>query len=222
MVMLPAMIARARSVVVVAPHPDDEILGCGNLMHALSEAGTGLTVVWLTDGGASHGPISAAARAALVATRADEALRGLQEMAIDCTAIFLNLPDGELGDPLVEDEAVALLREIVAAQSADAVLVTDGADDHPDHRAAFRIGCAVPGPALFSYAVSARYDGAAPGGGTHTLMRHADDQQRKRRALACHASQQAAGGAIFPMTEAAIDRFCAAPEQFRCVRGAAA
>ena len=41
-------------LVVVAPHPDDEILGAGGLLAATARAGRDLLLVAVTDGQASH------------------------------------------------------------------------------------------------------------------------------------------------------------------------
>ena len=50
----------AGSVLVLAPHPDDEVLGCGGLLTQLADAGAAVRVLFLTDemdlpGGARHG-----------------------------------------------------------------------------------------------------------------------------------------------------------------------
>ncbi len=47
-------LARGQRIVVVAPHPDDETLGCGLLIARAARAGVPLAVVALTDGQASH------------------------------------------------------------------------------------------------------------------------------------------------------------------------
>lgn len=44
-----------RSVLVLAPHPDDEIIGCGGTLLSLVAAGARLTVLYVTDGAASAG-----------------------------------------------------------------------------------------------------------------------------------------------------------------------
>ncbi|HEX3705667.1 MAG TPA: PIG-L family deacetylase, partial [Mycobacteriales bacterium] len=43
-----------RRTVVVAAHPDDEVLGAGGLMMKLARMGCPMVVVWATDGEASH------------------------------------------------------------------------------------------------------------------------------------------------------------------------
>ena len=42
------------SVVVLAAHPDDEVLGVGGLLARLAGLGADLRLVWATDGEASH------------------------------------------------------------------------------------------------------------------------------------------------------------------------
>jgi LmbE family N-acetylglucosaminyl deacetylase len=37
-------------LLVMAPHPDDEILGCARLMQQAAIAGCPLVIAWLTDG----------------------------------------------------------------------------------------------------------------------------------------------------------------------------
>src|SRR5690606_16204888 len=49
----------ARRITVIAPHPDDESLGCGGLIAALAADGRAVQVVFVTDGAGSH-PNSAA------------------------------------------------------------------------------------------------------------------------------------------------------------------
>ncbi len=43
-----------KGIVVFAPHPDDESLGCGGLISEAVEQGIPVHVVMVSDGGASH------------------------------------------------------------------------------------------------------------------------------------------------------------------------
>ena len=45
---------RPRRLVVVAPHPDDEVLGAGGLLQYMGRVGVEMVVVAVTDGEASH------------------------------------------------------------------------------------------------------------------------------------------------------------------------
>ena len=79
-------------VLCVAPHPDDEVFGCGGLLAALAQRGCVVHVVILTCGqqGAAERPGGDAA--ALGATRREESLRAAAELGIP-PPVFLGLQD---------------------------------------------------------------------------------------------------------------------------------
>ena len=122
-------------VVVVAPHPDDEILGCGALLAALAARGAPVVVVAVTDGTASHpgSPWWTAER--LGATRPDETRTALELLGVaDHTIIRLGVPDGHV---CAHEGAIAhALRQII--RPGDALLTTWREDGHPDHEATGR------------------------------------------------------------------------------------
>lgn len=49
-VTLPQLLQGSQRLVVVAPHPDDEVLGCGGLIAAARAAGMPVLIIALTDG----------------------------------------------------------------------------------------------------------------------------------------------------------------------------
>ena len=53
---LPAMapVTASDSLLIVAPHPDDESLCCAGLIHEARKAGAKVAIVWITDGDAFH------------------------------------------------------------------------------------------------------------------------------------------------------------------------
>ena len=65
---------RAETLLVLAPHPDDEVLGCGGLSALVAKAGGRVVPVLVTDGGAGDFSGSGDA-AAYVATRLAESTR---------------------------------------------------------------------------------------------------------------------------------------------------
>lgn len=119
----------ARRVLVVAPHPDDETIGCGGTLALLADAGAEVVVVVATDGeatiGSPHTVAGTAARRRAEATVACELL-GLAAPA------FLGLPDGGLDDHV--DELRRALADARAALDPDLVLSPWPLDRHPDHR----------------------------------------------------------------------------------------
>ncbi|MGH8922264.1 MAG: PIG-L family deacetylase, partial [Actinomycetes bacterium] len=64
-------------VVVVAPHPDDEILGPGGLLQVLAQRGVGIEVGAVSDGDGAFGPLNRADRERLGRVRTAESERAL-------------------------------------------------------------------------------------------------------------------------------------------------
>jgi LmbE family N-acetylglucosaminyl deacetylase len=120
------------SAVVVAAHPDDEILGVGGIMAMLAAAGARLRLVAVTDGEASH---PAADPAVAAATRIAESAAALDLLGVrDIEVIRLALPDTGLAAR--EPELSVRLGEQCAG--FDVCLAPWEADAHADHEAAGR------------------------------------------------------------------------------------
>ncbi len=127
------------SLLVVAPHPDDEVLGAGGAIQLHLTAGKRVGVVYLTSGESTVGLVDRPEADRLVARRA-EALASSEILGLAAGDLhFLGLPDGRLpaddSDPGLAP-AVDALAEILQGCQADLVLVTPPFDAHRDHRAA--------------------------------------------------------------------------------------
>jgi LmbE family N-acetylglucosaminyl deacetylase len=136
------------SAVVVAAHPDDEVLGPGGIIAMLAAAGAGLRVVAVTDGESSHG--ERAEPAVLTRRRVAERQAALDVLgARDAEIIRLGLPDAAL-DGRDADIAAALDGLVTGF---DACLASWSHDVHADHeavgRAVARIRHQVTGSAWF-------------------------------------------------------------------------
>jgi LmbE family N-acetylglucosaminyl deacetylase len=128
-----AWLAGLASAVVVAAHPDDEVLGAGGLIAMLAAAGARLRLVAITDGESSHrgraDPVALARRRTAETTAALRALgAGTAEV------IRLELPDSELAGR--ENDLAAALERLIAGFGV-CLAPWDG-DMHPDHEAAGR------------------------------------------------------------------------------------
>jgi LmbE family N-acetylglucosaminyl deacetylase len=121
-----------RSVVIVAAHPDDEVLGVGGTMALLAAGGARLRLIAVTDGEASH---PGADPEAIGRTRTAESAAALAALGMpDIDVIRLRFPDTGLA--ACEDELSARLRELCAGFAV--CLAPWEADAHADHEAAGR------------------------------------------------------------------------------------
>ncbi len=107
----------ARSVLVIAPHQDDEILGCGGLLLRLAAAGAAVRALVLTESRDGVAP-PAAGR-----------LPGL------AGAERLPIAEGAVASRV--EEAAAAIRRALFTQRPDLVLASSPLETHADHRAAF-------------------------------------------------------------------------------------
>ncbi|MGW4477476.1 PIG-L deacetylase family protein [Rhodococcus triatomae] len=122
-----------RALVLVAPHPDDEVLGLGGTASELARSGTPVRVVSVTDGEGSHPNSPTVTPAALAARRRTESDNAAAFLGLDRPTRF-GLPDGAVAAH--EDELVVRLRSHLGRGDwCAAPVVMDG---HPDHEAVGR------------------------------------------------------------------------------------
>ncbi|MDP2005231.1 MAG: PIG-L deacetylase family protein [Rubrivivax sp.] len=82
----------AARAMVFAPHPDDEVLGCGGTVALKAASGAELRVVVMTDGRASHASLMDAER--LVRMRREEAVRAAPHLGlVAADYVFLDFED---------------------------------------------------------------------------------------------------------------------------------
>lgn len=131
------MIARAgwpRSLLVVAPHPDDETIAAHTLMSRFRRHGITVQVVVVSDGAASHPNSRTWPRDRLVRERRRETRYAMRRIGVDAASVtFLDLPDGRLS---AHGEIIRrrIARTAHALQKPVVALVPSPGDAHPDHR----------------------------------------------------------------------------------------
>jgi LmbE family N-acetylglucosaminyl deacetylase len=125
---------RAASVLVLAPHYDDEVLGCGGLIAGLAAAGAPavVRVLFLTD--STGGTEEVADRDAYGRRRREEAAKACEILGV-AGCDHLGLPDGALDQHL--DAAEQGIRRAIFTQRPDLLLVPSPLEITRDHRAAF-------------------------------------------------------------------------------------
>ena len=123
--------------VVLAPHPDDEVLGCGALLMAAVEENRQPLIVFVTDGSGSHPGSVKFPRAVLIAQRQREAREAARIMGIAPERLhFLGVRDTSAPRRGPEMEAVAASILALAARERHPVLLAPWRlDPHGDHQA---------------------------------------------------------------------------------------
>jgi len=115
-----------RRLLVLAPHPDDEILGCGGLMAAMLADGAAVQVIVVSDGALGGDP----------AQREQESRQAALTLAAGLTQgpqlAFWRLPDRALAS---QAALAARLGQAIAHWRAEVVLLPSPFEVHPDHRA---------------------------------------------------------------------------------------
>lgn len=126
-------------VLCVAPHPDDESLGCGGTLARLSSLGQSVGVVWVSDGAGSHPNSIEYAPPRLARLREGEAREAAARLGLRGELFFMGLPDGALPFPGEDGflEACAQARGILEAFEPATLLLPWRRDPHRDHRAAW-------------------------------------------------------------------------------------
>lgn len=193
-VTLNDLIPPGARVVVVAPHPDDEILTCGALLHLVAARGDAPLIVAVTDGEASHPGSTVWPPARLRQARTDETNAALAHLGIDASRVQrLHIPDG--GVTAAAPELERQLAAIIAP--GDVVITTWRFDGHPDHEStalacsavARQTGARVLQAPVWGWHWSAPGDDAMPLALARKLAVPADALARKRAALGCFHSQ---------------------------------
>lgn len=118
-------------IVVVAPHPDDEVVGCGGLIAACSRIGLVIDVVNVTAGEASL-PSQGWSPPRLAAMRLAEQTSAFSILgASHVPRLCLHFPDGQVSGA-IGHLAEALFGPLLTART---VFVCNPNDGDPDHRA---------------------------------------------------------------------------------------
>jgi LmbE family N-acetylglucosaminyl deacetylase len=138
-------------VVVVAPHPDDEVLGCGGILRRLQTEGCAIEACAVTDGEAFAGPLSDVATLRRVRTEESRVAAGRLGLG-DHRRVRLGFPDGDVAAH--QEQLSSFLSRRLGPRTM--VLAPWRHDGHPDHDACGRAAAAASadtGAILMEYLV---------------------------------------------------------------------
>ncbi|HEY8802229.1 MAG TPA: PIG-L deacetylase family protein [Candidatus Dormibacteraeota bacterium] len=141
-------------IVIFAPHPDDEVIGCAGVIQQALAKGRSVRIVFTTNGdgyplavatllGKPEPELTRDDFARLGATRKDETLAAATILGLDSSALlFLGYPDGLMAKvpaPYNRAAAQADFSKVLRESRPSQVFVTDRADEHPDHRITYQL-----------------------------------------------------------------------------------
>ncbi|MGD1900739.1 MAG: PIG-L deacetylase family protein [Geitlerinemataceae cyanobacterium] len=115
-------------VLVVAAHPDDEVLGCGGTIARYASAGTRVTTIFLADGVASRGTSD---------RQEQQRCQAAMDKAAKCLGLseveFYQLPDNQL-DTAALLKPTQIVERAVRKYQPDLVLTHHAGDVDVDHQ----------------------------------------------------------------------------------------
>ncbi|MDR9753662.1 PIG-L family deacetylase [Pseudomonas sp. SZMC_28357] len=123
--------------VIIAPHPDDEVLGCGGLLQLLAAAGRSLQLISVTDGSASHPGSERWPVEKLSVIRPQESAEALRRLGLPVHRLKWlrgGFSDGQVAAR--ESELVAFIQRHIRPD--DVLFSTWREDGHCDHEAVGR------------------------------------------------------------------------------------
>jgi LmbE family N-acetylglucosaminyl deacetylase len=140
-----ATITAGEQMMVLAPHPDDEVLGCGGLILETLRAGGTPIVVVVTDGSGSHPNSAQFPPSVLKQLREDEAREAVTRLGLPLSQLyFMNCPDAAAPHDGAEfDRVVEAIVGLAVETGCNVVLGPWEMDPHGDHVAVHKMAAEV-------------------------------------------------------------------------------
>lgn len=210
-----------RRVILLAPHPDDEVLGVGGLLRMLADRGAAIDVVAVTDGEASHPGSPTNDPGQLAARRRAESTAALERLGLGSVTVHrLGLADGAVA--AAEPALTAALAGLLAAAGPGTwCMSTWDGDGHPDHDAVGRAARAAVtgryGVQLLTYPIWTWHwatpgDARVPWSTARSIALPAQAYRAKLAAVECFTSQitalSAADEDAALLTAGMLERLC--------------
>lgn len=136
----PLDISGINHALIVSPHPDDEVFGCGLLIQQLIAAKKKVSIVILSRGEAVHRKCCPLHEAEVIDIRQRIALRSNQMLGVSSESIhFLDFPDSRFSSLTPGDEQVDRLSNLVVRIAPDVLFLPHPLEYSPDHITATKI-----------------------------------------------------------------------------------
>lgn len=140
--------------IIIAPHPDDEVFGCGGLIARLVSEGHNPHVIVLTGGGGSHRGCCSTAESDIISARRKLTHKAMSALGLPELNIHeLDFTDGHISEGNVAEKKK--LEAVISEINPDVILVPHHGEGWPDHVAARDLGIELAGDdmAVYEYCV---------------------------------------------------------------------
>jgi len=119
-----------QKILILAPHQDDEVLGCGCLIRKSLQKGSQVKCIYITDGSQSFS--DKLSSKGLVEARMEEAIKLAKHIGME-EPIFLGCPDSTLSPN--DKNAINDIVKVIEEFKPDAIFIPYFLDGHRDHTA---------------------------------------------------------------------------------------
>jgi LmbE family N-acetylglucosaminyl deacetylase len=180
-------------IVLISPHPDDELLAAGATLATASDKKTPITILGVTNGELSHPYLNESERQELGKRREHETISAYQTAGIQAERIALSAPDGFVSQHIKE-----IQKQLEQIIQKDTICITPWeGDGHPDHQAcalAAKEICSKNKVPLFASPIwlwnwDNPKDPTFPFSEAFSFRFDADIMRRKQEGINCYTSQ---------------------------------
>lgn len=191
-----ALVPVNRRAVIIAPHPDDEVLGCGGLLTLLAQLGRDIKLISVTDGCASHPGSGQWPAERLSIVRPQESAEALRRLHVPLHS--LEWLRGQFDDTAVAEQEDALHTLLAEHLRPDDVVFTTWTEDgHGDHeavgrasvRAAQAVGATLHEVPIWAWHWASPEDERLPWARARKVLLDPQTVIRKRYAIQAFSSQ---------------------------------
>lgn len=130
-------LALSNNIIIIAPHPDDEVLGCSGLIQHMIEDGKQVHVVILSGGGKSHQDCCHINESTLISSRRNLSRKAAEILELPLKQLhFLDYPDGSIS---YDNPETKRLQELIQELSPNAIFIPHKGEGWNDHIEAGKI-----------------------------------------------------------------------------------
>lgn len=190
------------TTLIIAPHADDESLGCGGLISLLRKYGQTVFILLLSDGTLSHPNSKEYPEEKLRELRENELMEAAEKMGVAAeNIIFCRFKDRSVPSENSEgfEDAVKNISKMLSFIMPQSVFLPWRRDPHPDHKAAYQLlkAAETQGAKMYEYPIWLQELGSAqdvPSAEEATPFRLdiSSVLAKKQEAISAHRSQTTA------------------------------